>query len=96
MNFSTPWFKTSWLKSLWLKSPGLKIGVEKSGVEMFFNPTEIFEEIVTEEENLLDNDYPEEQTESEQRGISYQMFKWIIADNTTLCKQLNLAVVHEY
>ena len=78
MNFSTPWFKTSWLKSLWLKSPGLKIGVEKSGVEMFFNPTEIFEEIVTEEENLLDNDYPEEQTESEQRGISYQMFKWIV------------------
>ena len=40
--------------------------------------TEIFEEIVSEEENLLDNDYPEEQTESEQRGISYQMFKWII------------------
>ena len=55
-----------------------KSGVEKSRVEMFFNPTEIFEEIVSEEENLLDNDYPEAQTESEQRGISYQMFKWII------------------
>ena len=40
--------------------------------------TEIFEEIASEEENLLDNDYPERQTESEQRGISYQMFKWIL------------------
>ena len=54
------------------------LGVEKSGVEMSFNPTEIFEEILSEEENLLDNDYPERQTESEQRGISYQMFKWIL------------------
>ena len=26
------------LKSSWLKCPGLKLGVEKSGVEMSFNP----------------------------------------------------------
>ena len=35
--------KTSWLKSLGVESPGLKglglkLGVEKSGVEMSFNP----------------------------------------------------------
>ena len=66
------------LKSSWLKGPGLKLGVEKSGVEMSFNPTEIFEEIISEEEleeeNLLDDDYPQEHTESEQRGINHQMF----------------------
>ena len=48
MNFPTPWFKNSWLKtqglksqglkSQWLKGPGLKLWVEKSGVEMSFNP----------------------------------------------------------
>ena len=47
-DFSTPWFKNSWLKSpglkiSWLKSLGLKglglkLGVEKSRVEMSFNP----------------------------------------------------------
>ena len=47
-DFSTPWFKNSWLKSpglksswskiLGLKGQGLKLGVEKSGVEMSFNP----------------------------------------------------------
>ena len=47
----------------------VEIGVEKSGVWMSFNPTEIFEEIKSEEENLLDDDYPEGQTESEQREI---------------------------
>ena len=57
------------MRSLELKSPGLKLGVEKLGVEMSFNPTEIFEEIISEEENLLDDDYPEGQTESEQREI---------------------------
>ena len=45
---------------------------------MSFNPTEIFEEIISEveleEENLLDDDYPQEHTESEQRGINHQMF----------------------
>ena len=30
--------KSSWLKSLGLKGLGLKLGVEKSGVEMSFNP----------------------------------------------------------
>ena len=70
--------KSSWFKSLGLKGPGLKLGVEKSRVEMSFNPTEIFEEIISEEEleeeNLLDDDYPQEHTESEQRGINHQMF----------------------
>ena len=32
------WLKSSWLKSLGLKGLGLKLGVEKSKVEMSFNP----------------------------------------------------------
>ena len=58
---------------------------------MSFNPTEIFEEIISEEgleeENSPDDDYQEGQTESEQRGISY--ISNIQMDNTLLCKQLN-------
>ena len=81
-----------------MKSPGLNLGVEKSRVEMFFNPTEIFEEIISEEglekENSPDDDYQEGQTESEQRGISYTSN--IQMDNTLLCKQLNWAVFHEH
>ena len=35
-----PGLESSWLKSLGLKGLGLKLGVEKSGVEMSFNPSE--------------------------------------------------------
>ena len=38
MNFWTMGLKSSSLKGLGLKDPGLKIEVEKSGVEMSFNP----------------------------------------------------------
>ena len=34
----SPGLKSSWLKSLGLKGPGLNLGVEKSRVEMSFNP----------------------------------------------------------
>jgi hypothetical protein len=37
--------KSSWLKSPGSKGLGLKLGVEKSGVEMSFNPSEYIVEM---------------------------------------------------
>ena len=38
LELKSPGLKSSWLKNLGLKGLGLKLGVEKSGVEISFNP----------------------------------------------------------
>ena len=40
LGLKSPGLESSWLKNPGLKGLGLKLGVEKSGVEMSFNPLE--------------------------------------------------------